>query len=339
MTFRYGILGTGNIAAQFAEGVAGSKRSTITAVASRRPDAAAAFADRFGLDPAHAHGGYDALLADDTVDAVYVSLPNHLHATWSIRALEAGKHVLCEKPLAVSRDEAESMFAAADRCGRLLMEAFMYRCHPLTHAVVDAVRGGLIGRVQQVRASFCCRTTRTDGNIRFAPEFAGGAMMDIGCYCVSFARLIAGEEPAAILAHRVMHPSGVDERATGVLRFPGGVDAVFACAMTMQADNTAWVLGEEGFIEVPIPWKPPQRGAVWRHRGMTPPRMDGNAKAGPFVEEHTVDAEAPLFGLEADAFAAAACGEIAVPVTRDDTLGNAAVLDQVRQSATAASLA
>lgn len=339
-SFRFGILGTGNIARQFAEGVAGSRHCAIHAVASRSVASAHRFAETHGIERAHAYGSYAELLDDPDLDGVYVALPNTMHHEWTIRACEAGLHVLCEKPLAVSREQAVEMFDAARSANRLLMEAFMYRCHPQTRAVVHAMRSGAIGTVKQVRTSFCYRTKNLDDNIRFDAGLAGGAMMDIGCYCVDFARLIAGEEPDEIVARSVRHASGVDERTTGMLRFPGGVDATFACAMTMQADNTAWILGDEGYLEVPVPWKPAERGAVWRWRSMTPPRQDagkgggkgeGKGGGGPFVEEHTEDADAPLFGLEADAFATAARGEAEPMVSEADSLGNAAVLDAVRE--------
>src|SRR5690606_34004733 len=139
-------------------------------------------AERFKI-PRH-HASYDALLADPEVDAVYVSLPNSLHHAWTIRALEAGKHVLCEKPFAATAAEAEAMFASADRAGRLVVEAFMYRSHPLTKAVVRRVREGAVGRLKLIRASFCFRVRQPGGNIRFSRSLAGGALMDIGCYCV-----------------------------------------------------------------------------------------------------------------------------------------------------------
>ena len=334
--FRLGILGTGNIARQFAEGVAGSRRCRVVAVASRGAASARRFAETHGIERGRAYGSYAELLDDRELDGLYIALPNTMHREWTLRALEAGLHVLCEKPLAVSRAEAKEMFDAAGSANRLLMEAFMYRCHPQTRAVVDAVRNGAIGTVQQVRTSFCYHTKRRAGNIRFDAELAGGAMMDIGCYCVSFARLIAAEEPNEIIARCVRHPSGVDERTTGLLRFPSGIDAMFSCAMTMQADNTAWVMGDEGYVEVPVPWKPPERGAVWRRRSMTPPRQDAGKGGGPAVEEHTADADGPLFGLEADAFADAARGDAEPMVTPADSLGNAAVLDAVRHAAASA---
>ncbi len=223
-----------------------------------------------------AFGSYEELVRAEEVDAVYLTLPNSLHCRWTIAALEAGKHVLCEKPIGVSAAEAQAMFDAAERAARVLVEAFMYRSHPLTWAVESAVRCGAIGELRLIRTSFCFRTLRIAGNIRFDRELAGGALMDVGCYCVNFSRLFACAEPAIIHATGKMHESGVDELAAAVMLFPGGVAATFACGMRVQADNSAFLCGSDGFIEIPIPWKPPLREAEWsigaaRRRGWTLP--------------------------------------------------------------------
>src|SRR4051794_5096233 len=186
-TLRWAILGTGNIAKQFAAGVRQSARSRTVAVASRAIETARDFARDYEITSAY--GSYDAMLADRSVDAVYLSLPNSMHREWTIRSIRAGKHVLCEKPFAMNAGESAEMIDVAQREGRVLIEAFMYRAHPQTGAIVDAVRGGKIGRLQLVRTSFCYRTTRIAGNVRFDRELGGGALMDVGCYCLSFARL------------------------------------------------------------------------------------------------------------------------------------------------------
>lgn len=345
---RFGILGTGNIAGQFAEGVAGAQHSVVTAVGSRSEDSAAAFAQRFGLDPAQSYGSYDDLIGDQSVDAVYLSLPNHLHAPWTVKTLEAGKHVLCEKPLAMNADEAERMFAAADWHDRRLMEAFMYRCHPLTSAVVGAVRGGAIGQLKTIRASFCYRTSRIDGNVRFDPTIGGGALMDIGCYCLDFCRLVVGRPPIIDDAHVVgnLHETGVDDFACVVLKFTadpdakhpalaGPITAALTFGMTVQLDNTAHLGGTDGHLQVPVPWKPPQCGAAYIVAGQTPPKQDlaaAGSKAGPPAPRvFTVDADAPLYGLEADAFAGAVAGRKPLPITPDESLGNARLLETLRK--------
>lgn len=329
-TLRWGILGTGNIARQFAAGLASSTRTAVQAVASRTADTASAFAQAHRVPTAY--GAYDQLLRDRAVDAVYVSLPNSMHHEWTVAALRAGKHVLCEKPVASNAAQAEEMFDAAQRSGRVLMEAFMYRSHPLTHAVLGAVRGGEIGQLKLVRTSFCFRTTKVEGNIRFDASLAGGALMDIGCYCLSLSRLVAGAEPLTAHAVGTLHASGVDESAAGVLTFPGGVVAAFTCGMTVQADNTAYVCGTEGYVEVPVPWKPPRENAEYRIVRGTPPKMDGPARDGPPPRDvRTVTAGKELYALEADDFAAAVHDGAPPRVSREDSVGNMRLLDELRR--------
>ena len=330
---RWGILGTGNIARQFADGLlTTAQRSRITAVASRAAEAARTFAQAHGNIPG-VHGSYESLLADPTVDAVYNSLPNSLHHAWTIKALRAGKHVLCEKPFAMTRTEAEEMFAEAAKAKRVLVEAFMYRSHPLTHSFIDAVRGGEIGDLKMIRTSFCYRTTRIDGNVRFDRKLGGGGLMDVGCYCINFSRMLAGEEPSEIHASAHFHERGVDDLVVATLKFPSGVCASFTCGMSVHADNTAYVCGTDGYIEVPIPWKPPAQGAVYTIARSTPPKMDLAAGAPPRPprETRTIDAGKELYALEADDFAAAVLDGKPPALTPADTLGNMAVLDEIRR--------
>lgn len=343
---KFGILGTGNIAGQFAQGVAGAKRSVVVAVGSRSGPSALAFGERFGLTPAVCHGSYDTLIHDPSIDAVYVSLPNHLHAEWTVKALDAGKHVLCEKPFAMDAEEAAAMFDAADRTGQRLMEAFMYRCHPLMDAVRDEVAAGTIGELRMIRASFCYRTTNIAGNVRFDPAIGGGALMDIGSYCLSFARFIAGREPAA--AHLVghQHAASVDDYAAVILKFDqvadpesplpaplrGAITAALTFGMTVQLDNTAHLGGTDGHLQIPIPWKPPTTGASYILAGQTPPRQDlAQGQPGPPEPQIiTVDAPAPLYGQQADAFTDAVQHGSPMPVSPADTLGNMRLIDQLR---------
>ena len=365
----FGILGTGNIAGQFARGVAGAQRSRVVAVGSRRADSAAAFGGEHGIDAARCHGSYEALLADPAVDAVYISLPNHLHEPWTLRALEAGKHVLCEKPLAMDPGQARRMFDAADAAGRLLMEAFMYRCHPLLERVRDAVDAGEIGGLRTIRASFCYRTSRVDGNVRFDPDIGGGALMDIGCYCLDFCRYIVGRPPVAahLVGHR--HETGVDDLACAILKFnpappspppppsppspalqegeagggggqaaprpwvADGVVAALSFGMSVQLDNTAHLGGSDGHLQIPVPWKPPQHQARYVLGGQTPPKQDlAEGRTGPPAPRTvSVDAPAPLYGLEADRFADALAGRRPLPITPAESLGNADLIAQLRQ--------
>jgi predicted dehydrogenase len=333
--FRWGFLGTGNIARQFGHGVRTSERGRIVAVGSRSEATARAFAREH--DVARAYGSYDAVLADAEVDAVYVSLPNSMHQEWTIRSLNAGKHVLCEKPFAVNHAQSEEMFDVAGRKGLVLIEAFMYRAHPLTHALIETVKSGAIGEVRLIRTSFCYRTTKVANNIRFDADLCGGALMDIGCYCINFSRLFGGGEPDVIHAAGKLHPSGVDELAVGHMQFPNGILASFTCGMSVQADNTAYICGTDGYVETPVPWKPPLNGATFAVARGIPPRQDQpDAKApglapAPPRDVRTIDAGKELYALEADDFAATVLDGKPPMLTRQDTVGNMHILDEMRR--------
>jgi predicted dehydrogenase len=328
---RWGILGTGNIATQFACGVRASQRGQLTAVGSRKIDTARAFAEKNQIP--QAHSSYDALLADPNVDAVYNSLPNSLHHEWTIKALRAGKHVLCEKPFAVDAGQTEEMFDVARQTGRVLVEAFMYRSNPLTLAVKKAVDDGAIGQLRLIRTSFCYRTNKVAGNVRFSRELAGGGLLDIGCYCVNYSRYFAGAEPAHVTAAAHFHESGVDDLVVGTMQFPTGVLASFTCGMIAHADNTAYLCGSDGFIEVPIPWKPPHTQAIYILARGTPPKMDGPVRpqGAPQRETIRVPIHGELYGMEADDFAAAVSDGVTPRVTPQDTIGNMRVLDEIRR--------
>jgi predicted dehydrogenase len=331
---RWGILGTGNIARQFATGLATSERGRVVAVASRTQATADAFAQKFGV-PA-ALGSYAALLTRDDVDAVYVSLPNTMHHAWTIASLRAGKHVLCEKPLAVTATEAREMFDAARAAERVLLEAFMYRAHPQTLKAVELVRAGAIGRPNLIRTSFCYRVRTTAGNIRFDASLAGGALMDVGCYCVDFSRLFAGlsdgnGEPVALHAVGRRHAGGVDEQVSAVLKFADGATAEFTAGMMTQADNTAFVCGDEGYLRIPVPWKPrPGAGEVTVAYSI-PPKQDGPvARPVPPPATYAIADARDVYAVEADAFAAAVLDGAPPFVAESDSMGNAIALDALR---------
>jgi predicted dehydrogenase len=328
---RWGILGTGNIARQFATGVAMSRRGVLAAVGSRNAASAQAFAKDFGIE--HSLGNYQQLITSDSVDVVYIALPNSMHFEWTLASLQSGKHVLCEKPLAANASQAQEMFDAAERHGRVLMEAFMYRSHPQTLAVIDAVKAGAIGKLKLIRTSFCFRTRRIEGNIRFSRDLAGGALMDVGCYCINFSRLFAQAEPSEIEVTGQVHTGGVDELAAGTMTFPGDIFATFACGMAVQADNTAYLCGSEGYIEIPVPWKPTRGNSGFTIARSTPPRMDVAGQAAPIApprETRPIEFEGDLFGIEADDFAAAILDGRLPRVSRDDSIGNMKVLDAMR---------
>ncbi|MGD0542605.1 MAG: Gfo/Idh/MocA family oxidoreductase [Tepidisphaeraceae bacterium] len=327
---RWGILGSGNIASQFAKGMAFSRRGTVAAVGSRRQKSAEEFARNHAIP--RAIGSYESLIADGEIDVIYNSLPNSLHADWTIRALKAGKHVLCEKPLAMNAAEAEAMFDAARKAGRVLVEAFMYRSHPQTHALVEAVRSGAIGPLRLIRSSFCYRTRSIEGNVRFARQLGGGGLMDIGCYCINFARLFAGAEPTAIHAAVNFHPGGVDELAVATLVFPNNIVSSFTCGMCLHADNTAYLCGEDGFIEVPVPWKPaPDNSKFIVTRGNEPKMDKPKSVAPPPREVRSIDAPGDLYQMEADDFAAAVLDSQRPRITPEDSVGNMRVLDEMRR--------
>ena len=245
---RWGILGSANIARKaLVPAIRDAVGNDLVAVASRDGARAERFAREAGAE--RWYGAYEALLDDPSIDAVYVPLPNALHAEWTVRALEAGKHVLCEKPLATSPAECHRMHAAAEDADRRLMEAFMYRHHPRTQHLVGLVRGGGLGDLRWVRASFSFRVTDR-GNVRLDAALAGGALMDVGCYGVDVARALVGEEPDLAQAHASWSESGVDESLIGSLRFPGGVVAQVACSLAAPRTETYEVLGSEGRLSV-----------------------------------------------------------------------------------------
>jgi D-xylose 1-dehydrogenase (NADP+, D-xylono-1,5-lactone-forming) len=338
MKLRWGILGTGNIARQFAQAMRNSQRGHLQAVGSRALSTAQSFAAANQVP--QACGSYDALLSAAGVDAVYLSLPNSLHHEWTIRALRAGKHVLCEKPIAANRAQAVEMFAAARQSGKMLVEAFMFRSSPLTAAWLKEVRGGAIGRVLMVRSSFCFCIRRHEGNIRFTPSMAGGALMDVGCYCINLSRLVAGAEPVAMTVSSKLSPACIDEVSAGTMRFADGMIASFTCGMTVHADNTASICGTQGFIEVPIPWKPPINEAKFFLSASVPPMIDAGSTPGPAPVPGSsprrvvvVATALPLMAQEADDFAAAVIDGAPPAVTEVDSLGNMAVLDEMRRMA------
>jgi len=247
---RFGFISTARINRRLLAAAEKSDRADVVAVASRDAGRAEAYAVEHGIE--RAHGSYEALIEDPEVDAVYISLPNSLHVEWSVRALTAGKHVLCEKPLTRSPAEAEEAFAAAERAGRILMEAFMWRHSPQTAKLEQLVRGGVIGQLQLLRATF---SFPVEGrrNIRLAPELEGGALMDVGAYCVSAARLLAGE-PERVYGEQVIGDTGVDILFTGILRFARGAIAQIDAGMELPRRDGLEAVGTEGSLVIPDPW-------------------------------------------------------------------------------------
>jgi D-xylose 1-dehydrogenase (NADP+, D-xylono-1,5-lactone-forming) len=248
---RLGLLSTANINQAILGGARGTDRVEVVAVASRDAARAEQYAAQHGIPTAH--GSYEAMLADPGVDAVYVSLPNGMHHEWSMHALAAGKHVLCEKPYTRNPGEAEEAFDAADAAGLVLMEAFMYRHHPQTATIARLVREGAVGQVLTVKAVFSF-ALRDMTNVRAIPELDGGALMDVGCYCVSGSRLVAGE-PGTVLAEQVVGETGIDMALYGTLRYPGDVVAQIEASFLAPGRQTLAVVGEAGVLRAHAPWR------------------------------------------------------------------------------------
>jgi predicted dehydrogenase len=311
---RWGVLSTAKIAREkVIPGIKGAQRSRLVAIASRDRARAKAVAADAGIE--RVHESYDALLADPEVDAVYVPLPNHLHAEWSIAAARAGKHVLCEKPLAPTAADAERMIAVAEAEGVRLMEAFMYRLHPSWARVVELVRAGAIGRLVAVQSWFSYYND-DPANIRNVRAFAGGALYDIGCYCVDLSRLLFDAEPIDVRASIVRDPvSGVDVLTTGIIDFPTGV-ASFGCSTRSERDQRVDILGTDGRISIDIPFNiPPDRPTHVRLvRGGDPP-------VAPAIETIEFPSADP-YSVEVGRFAAAILDDEPTPVPPANAVAN-----------------
>jgi len=311
---KLGILSTARINRAILTGARLSDRVEVVAVASRDAARAEAYAREHEIE--RAHGSYEALLEDPGVDAVYISLPNSFHVPWSIRALEAGKHVLCEKPLDRRPAEVERAFGAADRAGRILMEAFMYRHHPQTKRLAELVREGAIGELRLVRSSFSF-PLYDETNVRLRPELDGGSLMDVGCYCVSGSRLVAGE-PLTVSAHQVVGPTGVDVRFAATMSFPGGALAHFDCGLDLANRGELEAVGSEGTIVVRDPWLIREAALELRRGG----------------DLELVEIENPnRYQLELENLAGAIRGEEEPLLGRDDALGQARAIEALYEAA------
>jgi D-xylose 1-dehydrogenase (NADP+, D-xylono-1,5-lactone-forming) len=300
---RWGVLSTARINRKVLAGARLAPNVDVVAVGSRDRAHGEAFAEEHGIP--RVHGSYEELLADPDVEAVYIPLPNSLHVPWSVTALEAGKHVLCEKPLTRRVAEAEAAFDAADRAGRLLMEAFMWRYHPQTDALVRLARE--IAPLRVVRAAFGFPLPDEDAaNVRLQADLDGGALMDVGCYCVSALRLLCGEPERA--SGEQVERAGVDGRFAGVLRFPGDVLGTFDCGFDVPARSAIEVVGTGGTLVSEDPW-----------HGQAP-RLTRDG------EEIPVEAANP-YGLELEDFSAAIREGRSPRLGRDDAVGQARAIE------------
>jgi predicted dehydrogenase len=321
---RWGILSTAGIAREkVIPGIQRADRCRIVAIASRDAARATQVAREVGIP--RAHGSYEALLADPDVDAVYLPLPNHLHAEWTIAAARAGKHILCEKPLALRSADAERMIEVADAEGVRLMEAFMYRLHPSWVAVRELVASGRIGKLTAVQSWFSYFND-DPANIRNIAEFGGGALYDIGCYSVNLSRMLFGGEPTRVEASILRDPaSGVDIVSSGLLEFADGI-ATFTCSIRAEDDQRVHVYGTEGRISIGIPFNiPPDRPTqIFLSHGGEPP-------VNPATETISFETADP-YSVEAAAFAAAILDDRPTPVPPQDAVANLRVIEQLFRS-------
>jgi D-xylose 1-dehydrogenase (NADP+, D-xylono-1,5-lactone-forming) len=313
----WGIVSTADINRKVIPGAHASAKIDLVGVASRDQGRADAYAHEWDIP--RAYGSYEALLADPEIEAVYISLPNTLHAEWSIKALEGGKHVLCEKPFTRYPEEVASAFDAAERNGRLLSEAFMYRHNPQTAKLVELVRDGAIGELRLIRSAFSYGLYDLE-NIRLRTDVEGGALMDVGCYNVSGSRLLGGE-PERVWGEAWYGPSGTDWVFNGTLRFPGNVLATFDCATALAERDELEVIGSEGSLFLDDPWHCVHPVIELRRNG-------GIER----IELEPVDS----YRLELENLSDAIRGEGSLLLGREDALGQAKVLEALHRSATTA---
>lgn len=265
---RWGLLCTARINRSLIGPIRSSENSQLKAVASRSETKAEVFARQWGIPGIYS--SYEALLSDPEIDVIYNSLPNSLHAEWSIKALRMGKHVLCEKPITTSSRDIDAVIDVAKETGRIICEAFMYRHHPQTIRVKQIVDNGEIGKVQIIRGSFCYTNNRSP-DVRFDPNLGGGCLWDVGCYPVSYARYIMGAEPTTVYGHQIIGSTGVDTLFTGQMLFPGGAIAYFESSFITPYKVIIEITGDKGRIIIPEPYKPGLRTQIIIER-------EGNAK-------------------------------------------------------------
>ncbi len=305
---RWGLLGTGNITRKLLAGARLASGLDVIAVGSRTMDRARAFANTNDIE--RVHGSYEDLLADPEVDAVYISLPNSLHHEWTMHALAAGKHVLCEKPYTRRPAEVDAAFDAAEAHGLILQEAFMWRHTPQARRLLELLER--ISPVRTIRSTFSY-VLSNETNVRIAAHLDGGSLMDVGCYCVSGSRLIAGE-PERVMAEQLLDGNGVERRMSALMRFPGDVLATFTSAFDSATHETLEVIGQGGTILLPDPW----------HSTTGRILLDG--------EEIRVTPTNP-YQLELEDMGAAIRGERAPLLGRADALGQARTIEALYRSA------
>lgn len=318
-TLNWAVLGVGQISEIVAPAIGDSDWAVPYAVASRTLEKADGFARRHGF--ARSYGSYEAVLEDPAVEVVYNPLPNWLHAEWTIRALEAGKHVLCEKPLAEDMAECRKMIAVSRQCGRSLMEAFAYRFHPQTAKVKELVSQGCVGELRLIRSSLGFPLDFSRPNVRLEPSPGGGALMDVGCYCIHVMRYLTEEEPQAVLGRSLGVPeSGVDLTFGGMMVFPGGCLGLFSGSFRTAPDFQLEIVGSRGRLLVPSPFKPdPTRSAL---------RLEVEGK----TRDVPVRNGGNLYRLQVDHFSRSVLEGRPLSLPLEDALGNMAVIEALRSS-------
>jgi predicted dehydrogenase len=327
----WGIVGTGKIARVLARALAHSTTGELIAVGSRSPERARTFAADFPVR--RQHEGYEGVIEDPDVDLVYVATNHPDHRAWAVAAAEAGKHVLCEKPLAVHRADAEAIVDAARRNDVVLLEAFAYRCHPQTHRLVEILRSGAIGEIRMVDAVFGYDAGPTPGNYLLVHDLGGGSILDVGCYTTSMSHLIArvgtggqvAESIDVVGVAEIGASTGVDHYAAANLRFNGGLVARLACSVQVDLESSLRIYGSEGRITIPSPWLPGRIGTkaeiVLQRAGAEPEVVD-------------VDLGAGVYAIEADAVGAMVqAGERSPSIMPwEESLANMGTLDRWRAS-------
>jgi len=311
---KWGIVSTADINRKVIPGAHASEKVDLVAVASRDQARADAYAREWEIP--RAYGSYEALLDDPEIEAVYISLPNTMHAEWSIKALEAGKHVLCEKPFTRHSDEITAAFDTAERTGRLLSEAFMYRHNPQTKRLVELVAQGAIGELRMIRSTFSYGLYDVE-NIRLRTDVEGGALMDVGCYCVSGSRLLGGE-PVAVHGEAWTGPSGTDWAFAGLLRFPDDVVATFDCGTALPERDELEAIGSEGSLFLDDPWHCVHPVIELRRNGA--------------VERIELEPQ-DSYRLELENVSDAVRGEAELLLGREDALGQARTLEALHDDA------
>ncbi|MHB9024126.1 MAG: Gfo/Idh/MocA family protein [Armatimonadota bacterium] len=325
----WGLIGTGGIARAFASALTHSHTGELVAIGSRSMEKAEAFAAEFPAP--HRHGSYEALLANPAVEAVYISTPHPNHAEWAIAAAKAGKHILCEKPIGLNAAEAQQIIDAAKRHDVFLMEAFMYRCHPQIAKLIELLRGGAIGEVRVIQATFSFHSPFNPDSRIYKNALGGGGILDVGCYCTSMARLVAGIangmdfiEPLEVKGTGVLGKTGVDEYAVASLKFPGGVLAELATGVAVGQESVVRIFGSEGSIMLPTPWIPTREGGTTK--------IIVQQKGSHEPQEILVETDEWLYAMEADIVARHLADRQAPSPAMSwaDTLGNMQTLDRWR---------